>query len=491
MKVLVVDVGTSGVRVAVIDGDGHFVLDRYEELLPSSPADGLVEIDGAALAAAVIRLALAAVDTAGPVDGVGITNQRASVVVWDAATGEPIGPGLGWQDLRTIGACLAAREHGLRLAPNQSATKVQWLLNAHAGGRDREALRVGTIDTWVIAALSRATAHVTDASNAAVTGLTDGDARDWSPTALDALGIPRATMPALVSSVGECARAEVLPGAPPIVAVLGDQQASLAGQSCVRPGVAKITFGTGGMLDTVVDAPLTVHQRMGHGTFPIVAWRAPGGATSHAAGPDTTTTWGIEAIMLAAGTNVQWLRDGLGLVTTSAETHEVAAQCRDSGGVVFVPALMGLGTPNWDYGARGTLLGVTRGTGRAEVVRAVLEGIAHRGADLVDAAVADAGISIDALRVDGGMSDNATFVQALADATQRTVEVAPVRDATTLGAALMALVALGHHRTIDDLATTWRPRVRVAPQSVLDRERWRAAVTRAERWLPELSSIEF
>jgi len=194
--------------------------------------------------------------------------------------------------------------------------------------------------------------------------------------------------------------------------------------------------------------------------------------------------------MLAAGANVQWLRDDLGMIATSAESHDIAAQCEDTGGVVYVPAPLGIGTPLWDYGARGALFGLTRGSGRAEIVRAVLEGVAHRGADLVDAATSDSGVAIPTVRVDGGMTDNPTFVQALADATQRPVEISPVREATARGAALMAGLAIGHHGDVDDLASTWSPRTRVEPGRALDRDRWRDALRRARAWIPELSGID-
>jgi glycerol kinase len=288
-------------------------------------------------------------------------------------------------------------------------------------------------------------------------------------------------MPTIIDSTGIAGRADALPGAPPIAALIGDQQASLVGQGCVRCGDAKVTFGTGGMLDVVLDesAPRRA-QRNEHGTFPIVAWRHNG-----------RCTWGVEAAMLAAGTNVQWLRDELGILASSDESHALAASCADSGGVVFVPAPLGLGTPAWDYGARAALFGLTRGTGRAEITRAVLEGIAHRGADLVDAAEADSGITIPRVRVDGGMTDNPTFVQAFADASQRPVEISPVREATGLGAGLLAGIAVGHHRSVDELATTWRPRQTVEPSRVLDRDRWRDAVERSRQWIPELSQIDF
>jgi glycerol kinase len=479
-SVLVVDAGTSGVRAAVVREDGSFAAEVAREVLPSSPAGGLVEFDAAELATAALDVARAVLEQAGPVDAVGISNQRASTVVWDAGNGEPIGPGLGWQDLRTVGNCLALRADGLRLAPNQSATKLQWLLDTFDPQRSRD-LRFGTVETWLAWALSNGTLHVTDATNAAITGLQTLDLAGWDETVLRALGVRTEMLPTVVDTAALVGPASALDGAPPIAAMVGDQQASLAGMACVRRGDAKITFGTGGMLDlTLGDDRPPFAARGDAGTFAIVAWQVGG-----------HVTWGVEAVMLAAGTNVQWLRDDLGLIASSAESHELAASCDDTGGVVFVPAPLGLGTPQWDYGARAGLFGLTRGTGRAQVVRAVLEGIAHRGADLVEAAEADTGVVIPVLRVDGGMTDNPTFVQALADATQRPVEVSRVREATTLGAALLAGVAVGTYRTVEDFARTWEPRARVEPARALDRGRWQQAVARAQRWLPDLSGIDF
>jgi glycerol kinase len=195
--------------------------------------------------------------------------------------------------------------------------------------------------------------------------------------------------------------------------------------------------------------------------------------------------------MLAAGTNVEWLKEDLGILASSDESHDVAQQCSDSGGVVFVPALLGLGTPQWDFGARGTVLGLTRGSGRPELVRAVLEGIAHSGADLVEAAEADAGRTIDVLRIDGGMSRNPTFVQALADAAGKPVEVSPVKEATTLGAGFLAGLAVGIWPDLAAVDGTWNPLTRYAPGEPLDRDAWRRAVERARRWIPELSTVDF
>jgi glycerol kinase len=288
-------------------------------------------------------------------------------------------------------------------------------------------------------------------------------------------------MPRLVDTTGPIATATALPGAPMLCALVGDQQASLVGQSCVRPGDTKITFGTGGMLDVCVGehAPASAN-RSPEGTFPIVAWSKDG-----------VVTWGAEAIMLSAGSNIEWLRDDLGLIGSAEESHEVASACSSSDGVVFVPALMGLGTPHWDYGARGALFGLTRGSERSHVVRAVLEGIAHRGTDLVEAAEASTGKTIEVLRIDGGMSRNPTFVQALADASQRPVEPAPVADATTLGAGYLAGLAAGTWTSIDDIADMWRPTARVEPRGHLDRGRFAEAVRRARSWIPDLSALDF
>jgi glycerol kinase len=479
VSILVVDVGTSSVRSSIVGDDASVRAEHAVPLLPASPAPGLVELDPVALADAVLDSAAATLEEGGPVAAVGIANQRCSTIVWDRSTGKPVGPGLGWQDLRTVGRCLELRDAGLRVAPNTSATKLEHLLDAHDPERGRD-LCFGTVDTWVAWTLSRGALHVTDASNAGVTDLLASDASTWSPDVLRELRVDAGMLPRIVDSSGIVGEATALAGAPPIAALIGDQQASLVGQGCVSPASTKITFGTGAMLDVCVAERPPYKTRGRAGTFPIVAWRRNG-----------RITWGVEAIMLAAGSNVEWLRDDLGVIASAADSDAVASQCDDTGGVWFVPALLGLGTPFWDYGARGTLLGVTRGTGRAEIVRAVLEGVAHRGADLVDAAERDAGVTIESLRIDGGMSANPTFVQALADATQRVVEVSPVLEATTLGAAFMAGLAVGTWRDEADLAGSWTPRLRVEPARRLDRDRWRHACERAARWIPELSSIDF
>lgn len=479
MKILVIDVGTSGVRAAVVEPGRGVVHSRRQEVLPSSPEPGLVEFDATELAGAVLAVAHEAVSDAGGVDVVGIANQRASTIVWDRATGKPVGPGLGWQDLRTVVDCLTLAGQGIRMAPNAAATKIAHLLDLADPDRTRN-LCAGTVDTWVAWTLSHGSVHVTDATNVALYGLRTDDQTDWHPAVLDALRIPVEVLPTVVDSIGVVGEASALDGAPPIAGILGDQQASLLGQGCVRPGDAKVTLGTGGMLDLCLgERPAFATQGTG-GTFPIVT-----------RSQDGVRRWGLEAVMLAAGTNIEWLRDDLGIIDSAAHSHDVAAACTDSGGVAYVPALLGLGTPTWDYGARGALLGLTRGSGRPQIVRAVLEGIAQRVADLVGAAETDGGLAIASLRVDGGMSANPTFVQALADATARPVQVSPEPEATTLGGAFAAGLALGAWASDDDIAATWAPTRVVEPVGSFDRERWADTLARAERWFPDLSAISF
>jgi glycerol kinase len=480
MSVLVIDVGTSSVRGSIVRPDATVAHIHRRTVLPSTPAPGFVELNAAAVADAVLEVAHAALDDGGPVAAVGIANQRSTTVVWDRRTGKPVGPGIGWQDQRTVMMCLALQAQGLRLSPSSSATKLAFLLDTFDSDRSLD-LCFGTIDTWVAWTLSAGTLHVTDLSNAGVTGLMRLDGAGWDHAVMDTLGIPPAVMPSIVDSSAVAGGADALPGAPPIAGLAGDQQASLIGQGCTRAGLAKMTFGTGGMLDLCLgDRRPPFEQRGPHGTFPIVGWQRHG-----------RITWGIEAFMLTAGQSVEWLRDDLGIITDAGDSEAVATGCESTGDVWFVPALLGMATPAWDFGARGALLGLTGGTGRAEVVRAVLEGVAHRGADLLDAAEADGACTIPTLRVDGGMSANAVFVQGLADACQRPIEVSPVLEATTLGAAFLAGMAVEIWAGEDDVAATWSPRTTVEPARATDRARWREACERARAWIPELSALDF
>jgi glycerol kinase len=482
VRALAIDVGTTSIRTAVVDTDGNVTHAHQQRLSLTTPNPGEVELDAVEIARLALEMATRTLDDAGGADVVGITNQRATTIVFDPVTGVPVGPALGWQDLRTVIDCLVLQGEGLRLAPNQSATKARWLVNQ--SGRDSRELRFATIETWLAWNLSGGALHVTDRSNAAVNGLVALGVEAWDEHTLRVLGLDAAMMPTIVDTMGNVGRATSLPGAPMITALVGDQSASLFGQSCVTRG-AKITFGTGAMLDMVRGAEGPDRMtRFSSGCFPVVLRSV-----------DKEIVWGIEGIVLSAGACVEWLRDDLGLIDNAAETESLAESVASSEGVTFVPALSGLGTPQWDFGARGGFFGITRGSSKAHLVRAVLEGIANRGADLVDAAQRETGQSLEEIRVDGGMSDNRFLVQCLADVTGLRVAISSEREATTRGAGLMALVGHGA-LSVDDVEGLWSPSVVLTPLIAEDerrrrRDEWAALVTRVEKTIPELSAVEF
>ena len=477
MKICVIDVGTSSIRSAVTDGH-RVICFRQERTPPDMPEPGLVEFDANEMAAVILQSATEVIDEVGGVDAVAVTNQRGTAMVWDRKTGEPVGPALGWQDLRTVGECLAWRAEGLEMVPNESATKLVYLLDHHDPDRSRD-LCFGTVDTWTVWCLSQGAHHVVDPSNAAMSGMLADDGSRWSDEIVDRLGVPPACLPEIVDSTGVVGAAVALPGSPPIAGIIGDQQSSLIGQRCVLEGLAKLTFGTGAFLDVCTGPSRPIaDKRSNRGTFPIVAWQEDG-----------AIVWGVEAFMIAAGSNMSWLIDDVGLLGDAAESTEMAGSVDDTGGVVYVPALYGLGTPHWDFGARAALFGITGGTTAAHIVRAVFEGVAHRAADLLEAAEADSGYRFERIRVDGGMSQNPVFNQILADTLGRTVELSPVPEGTALGAAVLAGRALGQWSSWQEVADSWAPRAVVEPQGAVDRQRWHEAVQRAARWYPELSDI--
>jgi glycerol kinase len=482
VRALAIDVGTTSIRTALVDAHGTVTHTHRQRLSLTTPNPGEVELDAAEIAQLALELSMRTLNDGGAAEVVGITNQRATTIVFDPATGQPVGPALGWQDLRTVIDCLVLQGEGLRLAPNQSATKARWLVG-HSG-RSSSELRFATIETWVAWNLSRGELFVTDRSNAGVNGLVALGVEEWDQRALTLLGLDPAMMPSIVDTMGTFGRATALPGAPMITALVGDQPASLFGQSCVTRG-AKITFGTGAMLD-MVRGSVGPHRmtRFPSGCFPVVTRSR-----------DHEIVWGIEGIVLSAGACIEWLRDDLGLIADADETESLARSVPSTEGVSFVPALSGLGTPQWDFGARGGFFGITRGSSRAHLVRAVLEGIAHRGADLVDAAREETGQTLEEIRVDGGMSANGFLVQRLADFTGLPVAVSSEREATTRGAGLMALVAHGV-MSVEDVEGLWSPSVVLAPSlSSEDRRRlrddWTGVVARVERTIPELSAVEF
>lgn len=482
VRALVIDVGTSSVRTAIVEVDGTVGFVEQRPLTVTSPQPGEVELDATEIGALCLELARATLAAGGSCDVVGIANQRATTIVFDPHTGLPVGPALGWQDLRTVIDCLVLQGAGLRLAPNQSATKAKWLVEQ--SGRPSHELRFATIETYVAWILSEGAVHVTDHSNVGLTGLVN-TSLEWDNGVLDALGLDSAMLPQIVSTMGDFGVATALPGAPRITALIGDQPASLFGQSCVSPGATKITFGTGAMLD-LVHGPKGPDRmtRFPSGCFPVVV---------QSRGDDIT--WGVEGIVLSAGTCVDWLRDDLGLISHAAETEGLARSVTTTDGVSFVPAFVGLGTPYWDFGARGGFFGLTRGSSKKHMVRAVLEGIAHRGVDLVDAAVVETGSPITELRIDGGMTKNTLLAQLLADFSGCVIAVSPEREATTRGAGLMALVAVDA-LGLDDVAAKWHPTDYFEPTLSADerasrRAQWADVVSRAAKTIPELSAVEF
>lgn len=481
MSVLVVDLGSSSVRAVLVSAD-RVLANAQRPIRVDRPFPGLVELDAAELASAARSVAVDVAEAAGsPISAVGIATQRASCLLWRRDTGKPVGPVLSWQDLRTVGACILARAEGTLVAPSHSATKWAWLLEqAKSQGVPTDQLCAGTLDAWLAWTLTDGALHVTDPSNASLTGLLEPGGTGWSGRRLAALGLPESILPTIVDSIGRLPAPTNLPGSPPLGALLGDQQASLLGQGGVVPGRAKATFGTGAMLDVFVGpSSPTSEERTPTGAIPVAAW-------SHAGRVD----FALEAVMLSAGSAVDWLVEDLGILGSAEESATVASQVADTAGAWFVPALAGMGTPVWDYGAQGLLLGLSGASRRPHLVRAVLVGLAHRGADLLEAVEPDAGAPIETLRIDGGVASNPVFCQALADAIGRRVEVSPEREATALGAGRAAELALDEVASPSDLADLPHGGPVFEPNGTdPERDRWLEARERALRQLPELSAL--
>jgi glycerol kinase len=480
--VLAIDEGGTGVRAYVFDHDGREVATAYSEIALSYPRPSWVEHDPIALwerTLAVTRTALERSQL--PVTAIaalGLCNQRASALVWDADTGAPVYPAIGWQDLRTVEFCTELGRRGFILSPLQSASKWAWVLDNVPGARARAeagGLRFGTIDTWLTWQLSRGASYVTDDSNGSCTGVYDFVSGGWDEALLESLRLPAASMPTIVSTsvvAGSTAR-DLFGGAIPIAARAGDQQAAMFGQVRVEPGMMKITYGTAAMMDLNVGPSIRLSP---NGCFPLVLW-----------GLDGTRTYCLEGSAVTAGAAIQWLRDGLGIISDVADCEAIATSIPDSGGAWCIPAFQGLGTPYLDSAARAVIGGLSRATGRAQIVRAVLEGIAFRCAEVVDALRADAPDShLDTLRVDGGAARNDFLMQCQADISGVPVERPAVLDAASLGAAYLAGLATGFWKDVADAGRTWRrdrvfePRISVDERD--DRmARWKSIVELARR----------
>jgi glycerol kinase len=455
--ILAIDQGTTGTTCLVVDDELNILGRGYRELTQSFPQPGWVEHDPEEIWATVVDSAadalVAAGVTAADLAVVGITNQRETTLLWDRRTGRPVAPAIVWQDRRTAARCseldpgLIRAKTGLVPDPYFSATKLEWLLREH----DSDGLAFGTVDTWLVWKLTNGDVHVTDRTNASRTLLASIDTLDWDDELLELFGVDRALLPAIVASGETVGEGRLLDATFEIRALVGDQQAALYGQGCHEAGQGKVTYGTGSFV--------LVHT--GDDAAP-----APDGLLKTAAADG----YALEGSVLVAGAAIQWLRDGLGVIADAAETEALARSVASSGGVVFVPALQGLGSPWWDADARGVISGLSRGTTRAHLVRAALEAIAHQVCDVVDALPERPTV----LRADGGAAANRFLLQTQADLLQLQVEASAERETTALGAAALAAGRGARVR----VAETFEPGVS-ADEAASQREIWQVALERS------------
>jgi glycerol kinase len=489
--ILALDEGTTSARAILFDRDGAIKTVAQKEFAQLYPQPGWVEHDAEEIWAAQIGVAVEALNRAQlrPADiaAIGITNQRETAVVWDRATGAPICPAIVWQDRRTAGLCdkiradgkesLIQERTGLLIDAYFSASKVAWILENVPGARqkaDGGQLAFGNIDTWLIWKLTGRTLHVTDVSNASRTMLFNIHTGKWDDELLQLFRVPASMLPQVRASSEVYGKANVagLDGVP-IAGIAGDQQAALFGQMCTVPGLTKNTYGTGCfMLQCTGEKPVASRNRL----LTTVAWKIGG-----------KMTYALEGSVFIGGAVVQWLRHGLGLIRTSEEVEKLATSVPDNGGVYLVPAFAGLGAPHWDPYARGTLVGITRGTTAGHVARAAVESIAFQVADLARAMSADAGVPVAELRVDGGAARNNLLMQFQADLLGVPVVRPAVTETTALGAAYLAGLAVGYWRNVEDIATQWRAERRFEPQMTdfqvtTLRAKWNRALGRAKDW---------
>jgi glycerol kinase len=491
--ILSIDQGTTGTTCLVLDERGHVRGRAHSEFRQHYPKPGWVEHDASEIWDVTLREARAAMAAASregaiEVAGIGITNQRETVVVWDRATGQPVHNAIVWQDRRTTPLCRRLKEEGrepwvrertgLVLDPYFSATKLAWLLENERGLRGRAEggeLAAGTIDSWLIWNLTGGRVHATDPTNASRTLLYDINRLDWSDELLDLFGVPRALLPEVRPSSGGfgVAESDRFGSTIPIAGVAGDQQAALFGQGCVRAGLAKNTYGTGAFL------------LLNTGDAPVVS--RSGLLTTVACGPRGEPTYALEGAIFIAGAAVQWLRDALGVIREAAETDALARALDSNDGVYFVPAFVGLGGPHWDPEARGTIVGLTRGSGRAHLARAALEAMAYGTHDVLEAMTRDSGVSAAELAVDGGASQNDWLMQFQADVLGVRVRRPAMVETTALGAAGLAGIGVGVWRDAAEFLAAGDEPTLFEP--ALDGERraellagWRRALGAALAW---------
>jgi glycerol kinase len=490
--ILALDQGTTSSRAMVVDEAGAVVSIAQHPFKQIFPEPGWVEHSPTEIwssQSGVAIEALAKTDlTDKSIAAIGITNQRETTVVWDRETGEPVYNAIVWQDRRTAAFCDALRasegeaiqaKTGLIPDAYFSGSKVNWILENVAGARARaEAgkLAFGTVDSWLIWKLTHGTRHVTDVTNASRTMLFNIHTMDWDEELLRLLRVPRSMLPEVVASSGECGVTQGLIAGVPIAGIAGDQQAALFGQMCTSAGMAKCTYGTGAfMLLNTGTTPMASKNRL----LTTVAWKIGG-----------TVEYALEGSMLMAGAVVQWLRDELQMIRTSAEIEKLAASVESSNGVVLVPAFAGLGAPHWDQYARGAMVGMTRGTSRAHIARAALEGIALQATDVLEAMQADSGLPLAQLRVDGGAAANNMLMQIQSDVLGIEVVRPKNAEATVMGAAYLAGLAVGYWPDKETIARQWqvdrvfKPAMERAARDKV-RATWKRALTRAREWTRE------
>jgi glycerol kinase len=499
MTILAIDQGTTGTTCLVVEVDGRILGRAYREIPQHYPRPGWVEHDPRDLLDRTVEAAREAIQNARVTPkAIGIANQRETVVLWDRKTGEPLGRAIVWQDRRTADRCLELRGEAERISqltglvtdPYFSGTKLEWMLQDKAvrGRAERGELAAGTVDSWLIWSLTGGSVHATDPTNASRTMLYDIDARAWSGELCDLLHVPRSILPEVRRSSGSFGVAEksFLGAAIPIMGVAGDQQAALFGQGCHAPGTSKNTYGTGAFL--LLNAGAT-RPEGGGGLLTTVACDARG-----------APVYALEAAIFIAGAAIQWLRDGLGLLQTAAQSEDLARGTSSTDGVYFVPALVGLGAPHWEPRARGTIVGLTRGTTRAHLVRAALEAMAYSTADVLDVMQARARLggrtgpearmtTKSPLRVDGGATENDWLMQFQADVLDTPVERPEQIETTALGAAGLAGLAAGVWPDVESFQAT-RTFTRFVPGVGREGARagaseWARAVRAALSWARE------
>jgi glycerol kinase len=488
--ILALDQGTTSSRAIVFDQAGSIKAVAQKEFLQIFPQPGWVEHDPNEIWSTQIGVATEAISHAGirieDIAGIGITNQRETTVVWDRKSGEPIANAIVWQDRRTAAFCdrlkadglesLVREKTGLVIDAYFSGSKLRWLLENVPGAREKaEAgdLAFGTVDSWLVWKLTGGTRHITDPSNASRTMLFNIHTGNWDEELLKIFGVPRALLPEVRASSEIYGETSGVLGGIPIGGIAGDQQAALFGQVCTQPGMVKNTYGTGCFMLMNTGTKVVAST---NNLLTTIAWRIDG-----------QTTYALEGSIFIAGAVVQWLRDGLGIIRTSAEVEELASRVPDNGGVYLVPAFAGLGAPHWDQYARGLIVGITRGTTTAHIARAALEGIAYQVCDVLTAMEADSGIKLKELRVDGGASSNKLLMQFQADLLGVPVVQPKVSETTALGAAYLAGLAVGYWKDQTTIAAQWgaehtfKPGMRKGARSGL-RARWKKALRRAKGW---------